>query len=320
MTTASLIIKEAPHRVFSFRERKRMGVMQVRVAGADEPPSLLATQASRKALEKAAVDPATLDLVMTAGCTLPDYDMWTMSAKVASNLGALNAECFGVGDVGCASAFAAVRTLLPVMSAAAGPARVLLTAGCVTPGGRFAPPVTIYGDGGGALYLERTDEALPGALRLVRADFYTNCSQVDSAGPAAGLLRLRQAGQLVPDDWTVRARDLRQAQSMLDAPGERGAACIRTSLAKAGWAPEELRWLIGDNLHVTMPRDMGAELGVPEDRLMLVNCMRYGHAWVVDMFANLATLMDEYPLNKGEKVVCTGVGQGEHWGVMLLEG
>lgn len=321
-SVSSLIEREHPHRVFMLRERRRMGAKYVRTAGPDETPSMMATAAAQKLLTKLGVDPTTLDMVITAGCTPPDFDVWSMPAKVAANLGATRAECFGFGEAACACAFAAIRTLVPLMRMPDGPARVLLVAGCVTPGGHFFPPVTIYGDGGGAILLERVPAGVDASTlgpRIVRAEYHTNARFIDAFGTAAGISRLRSEGKLEPADWTVRVKDSTVIDELIDGSTGRGAELVRKALIKQGWTPQDLRWLILDNVAAIMPIDMAAMLGVPEDRVLLENVVRYGHAWVVDIFVNLATILGERPLERGQRMACAGIGQGEHWGVMLVE-
>lgn len=321
-SVSTLIEREHPHRVFMLRERRRMGAKYVRTAGPDETPSMMATAAAQKLLTKLDVDPRSLDMVITAGCTPPDFDVWSMPAKVAANLGATRAECFGFGEAACACAFAAIRTLVPLMRMPDGPARVLLVAGCVTPGGHFFPPVTIYGDGGGAILLERVPAGVDASTlgpRIVRAEYHTNARYIDAFGTAAGISRLRSEGKLEPADWTVRVKDSTVIDELIDGSTGRGAELVRQALIKQGWTPQDLRWLILDNVAAVMPIDMAAMLGVPEDRVLLENVVRYGHAWVVDIFVNLATILGERPLERGQRMACAGIGQGEHWGVMLVE-
>lgn len=240
-----------------------------------------------------------------------------MPAKIARNLGATSAECFGFGEAACASAFAALRTLVPLMRAPDGPARVLLVAGCVTPGGHFFEPATIYGDGAGAILLERAENS--SGLKVVRADYYTHSRYVDAFGAVAGVKKLKADGKLEQADWTVRIKVQADMDELINTTAERGAAWVRKTLGRVGWTPRELRWLIGDNVAAVVNIDMAAQLDIPEDRILLQNCTRYGHAWVVDLFVNLATVLDESPLAAGERVACVGVGQGENWGVVLLE-
>ena len=319
VATANLIRAEQPHRIFDLRERRKMGVKYVRIAGPDDTPSSLATIAAQQALENAGIAAESLDMVVTAGCTPPDFDMWSMPAKIAKNLGATRAQCFGIGETGCAAAFAALRVLVPLMQAPGGPERVLLVAGCVTPGGHFFPPATIYGDGAGALVLERSPAGSGGGPRIVRADFYTKCDYAETFGPSAGLAKLRKDGKLEKTDWTVKVKNQDEMDHLVDNSSEMSAAAVKHSLVEAGWKASELRWLIPDNVATAVGIDMASILELPEERVLLENCMRYGHAWVVDLFVNLATILNEHPLAPSERVACLGVGQGHHWGVLLLE-
>jgi 3-oxoacyl-[acyl-carrier-protein] synthase III len=154
---------------------------------------------------------------------------------------------------------------------------------------------------------------------VVRADYYTDCQYIDSFGPVAGLSKLRADGHLVPADWTVRIRDVEQMEVLIQTTAERGAVAIDKTLKKAHWTPGELRWLILDNVAAVVPTVMAEIFSLPEDKVLLKNIWRYGHAWVVDMFVNLATIFDEFPLETGDRLVCAGMGQGEHWGVLLLQ-
>lgn len=323
VATANLIRSEQPHRIFDLRERRKMGVKYVRIAGPEETPSSLATIAAQQALENAGIAAESLDMVVTAGCTPPDFDMWSMPAKIAKNLGATKAQCFGIGETGCAAAFAALRVLVPLMQAPGGPERVLLVAGCVTPGGHFFPPATIYGDGAGALVLERSSSSTGSSTgtgpRIVRADFFTRCEFAETFGPSAGLAKLRKDGKLEKGDWTVKVKNQEEMDRLVDNSSEMSAAAVKHSLAEAGWQASDLRWLIPDNVATAVGIDMASILELPEERVLLENCMRYGHAWVVDLFVNLATILNEHPLAPSERVACLGVGQGQHWGVLLLE-
>jgi 3-oxoacyl-[acyl-carrier-protein] synthase III len=320
LPTATLIQREAPHRIFDLRERRRMGVKYVRVAGPDDTPSSLAIAAAKKALAGANLEADQLDMVVSVACTPADYDMWSLPAKVAKELGASKAQCFGIGDSGCAAAFAALRVIFPLMEAPGGPKRVLLVAGCVTPGGHFFPPATIFGDGAGALVLERVEQGSDHSFpRIVRVEYHSDVQYVDAFGPGAGSGLLRNKGSLERADWTLKVHDDDAMQHLIDHGAELSADLIKKALARQGWTPSDLRWLIPDNVATIIGIDLGGILELPEDRVLTENCMRYGHAWVVDLFVNLTTILDERPLEPNEKVACVGVGVGAHWGVVLLE-
>ncbi len=319
LSTHELIMQERPNALFAKKMRRLIGCDTVREAGPDDTPSSMASEAASIAIEAAKIDARDIELVCNVGCVLPDIDIWSMSAKIAQRIGALGAECFGVGDAACASAYAAMRALLPIVRDHEGPRLVLAATGCIMPGGRFFPPATIFGDGAGAMVLERVERPRAGDLRLVRCDLYSHPKLADAFGPAAGMNTLRTSGRLEPRWWTFSIRDAKQYDELRRVNYDLGAHALATSLYRAGWTIESLTAVAPDNINVAMGRDVSTRLGLPADRIIDVNCAKYGHAFAADMFVNLHTAQQLHPPRSGDRFACLGSGQGQHWGVLLTE-
>ena len=79
--------------------RARTGIVERRIAAPEETTCSLAVQAARRALDRAEVRPAELDLVIVATCT-PDYaNMPATASLVQHALGASRAGAFDLNAV-----------------------------------------------------------------------------------------------------------------------------------------------------------------------------------------------------------------------------
>jgi 3-oxoacyl-[acyl-carrier-protein] synthase III len=247
--------------------------------------------------------------------------MVSMAAKIAQRIGAeAGTECFGVGDAGCAAAFAAIRVAADLLRAPSGPRRALVAAGAVTPGDHFFPPFTIFGDGAGALVLERVELGEPArGPRVVRSDLHTVPRYVDAVGPKAGMNALQNGGENRRAAYTVEARDFWLARELYDQAVPLGAMAVERSLERAGWTVDQLRWLMPDNVAENVSYSVAQALAIPDERLYVENCRRYGHAWVVDLFVNLSSVLAEHTPIEGDRLAAIGMGLGHNWGVLLIE-
>lgn len=320
LSTDELIRAERPGTLFGKKLQELIGCRSIRAAGPSDSSSGLAVLAARGALESAGLSASGLDAVVSVGCVMPDVDVWSTPAKIAKELGATPRECFGIGDAACAGSYAAVRALLPLMTAPRGPERVLLAAGAVMPGGRFFPPATVFGDGAGAWVLERHDPArrVP-RFAIVAAELRSFPEHVDAFGPMAGMNILRAEGRLEPRWWTFGIRDHAAFTQLRRVNFDLGAETILETLDHVGWDPSSLTWLVPDNVTFRVGEELSMRIGLPFDRVFKEGCERFGHAFSADMFANLARLLESREVRTGDRIGLVGMGIGQHWGVVLIE-
>jgi 3-oxoacyl-[acyl-carrier-protein] synthase III len=154
---------------------------------------------------------------------------------------------------------------------------------------------------------------------VVRSDFYSFPHLVDAFGCLAGIDLLRAEGRLERNWWSVAIRDDEVYGELRTTNFSLGARSIERSLEAAGWTVESLRWLVPDNVSTKVGEELASRLGLPVERVLAENCVRYGHAFVADLFVNLTTILDRHPLQPGDRLACIGMGLGQHWGVLLLE-
>ena len=79
---------------------EKIGIKKKHIASVDESPSYMAIKASLDAIEKAEINPESIDLIAYCGAGDYDYRVWSPSAKIQSEIGAINAFAFELRN-GC---------------------------------------------------------------------------------------------------------------------------------------------------------------------------------------------------------------------------
>jgi len=126
-----------------------------------ESASNLAVSAARKALQKAGVDPAKVDVVVEYSFLPQEYlvPVWNMSNKVQAEVGANKSFVVGFSGSGASNFLVALSSAVALLRENESLKTALLVSGDVTiPGNRVlnpADPVSILGDSGSAVVLQR---------------------------------------------------------------------------------------------------------------------------------------------------------------------
>jgi 3-oxoacyl-[acyl-carrier-protein] synthase III len=217
-----------------------------------------------------------------------------------------------------------VRAVLPMMQAPDGPRVTLITSAAVTVGRHYSPPALVFGDGGGALILTRRD-AYPKARQallphVAATSFRTYPEFADVFACEANPRVLRKEGRLEPSWYTIMVRDRKGFERLRLTNFQLGGQAILALLEQVGWSVDSLRWLVTDNVSVKVGEELALRIGLPLERVFRENVLKRGHAYGTDLFVNLRTVLDNHPLRPKQRLALVGMGIGEHWGVILLEG
>lgn len=137
--------------------KTKMGIIRKCRATNDMQPSMMAVEASRKALH--GIDPLTVDMVIWTGSEYKDHIVWSAGIFVQRELGLKNAFAFDIG-ARCSNKILGLMIAKSMMETNPNLKRVLLTGGHKTgdlvnyndPNSRFLYNLA---DGGSAILLER---------------------------------------------------------------------------------------------------------------------------------------------------------------------
>ena len=273
----------------------------------------LAVWAGRRALAAADWQPAELDLVIHAWTHYQGQDFWSPAHFVADQLGAVNAEAFGIYQM-CNGGTTALAVAATRLAADAAVHRAI-----VTTGDRFAAPGfdrwradygTVYGDGGTAVLLARAGDG-GGLFRLLSIGTGTAAElELTHRDPAGFAPAARTHRQQVDVRSTMK---LFLADAGLDhfvAAAQRGIAeALRRSLADAGLDPadERIRFLALPRLGRRVREQTylpAVEQVLKVDRLELGR--RTGHLGAGDGPATLADLAEQRLAEDEIAVVLSG--------------
>ena len=101
---------------------QRTGIVERRFAGPEETTHQMAVKAGRRALDRAGMDPANLDLIIVA-TTSPDYMTPPLSSQVQATLGAPGIPAFQL-MTGCSGFVYALTTAYQFITSEIGRAHV----------------------------------------------------------------------------------------------------------------------------------------------------------------------------------------------------
>ena len=283
---------------------ERTGIKERRIAAPEQAMTDLALPASRMALERAGVDPEEIDLIIVATVT-PDMMFPTTASLLADLLPAPKAAAYDL-LAGCTGFVYALAQGHAMVSTG-------LSKKALVVGGDVLSKIldwtdrstlVLFGDGAGAVVLERVDEGGFVGFEL----------GADGGGgehlwlPGSGSRTFEDADRLVKMNgrevfkFATRVM-VSSANALLDEVG-------RTIDDVDVYVPHQANTRIID--YATK------KLGIAEDRV-IVNVDRYGNTSSGSIPLALGEAEADGRLRQGSLVLMTGMGAGLTWGSTLME-
>ena len=288
----------------------RTGIVERRVAGPDQSTSTLATEAGRRALERAGLAPAAIDMIVLATCT-PDRPFPATACTVQANLGIpyvaafdLAAACSGfVYGIGVASSL--VR---------AGAARNLLfiAADIFTHYINWHDRNTcvLFGDGAGAVVLQPSEQPL-GLLSCV----------LGASGKDEELMVVEAGGTRMPASPELLERGRQyvsmQGREIFKLAVRNMSESSLDALAAARLATGDIALVVPHQANLRIIEAVAKRLDMPMDRVF-VNLARYGNTSAASIPIALVEAAKQGRLKQGDNVLLTAFGGGLTWGSAVI--
>ncbi len=287
--------------------RERTGIRERRIAAPGETTSALAVAAARRALARAALSPAAIDLLLVATST-PDHTFPATATAVQRELGIPPSPAFDLQAV-CAGFVYALTVADSLIRT--GHARRALVIGAET----FSRLLdwedrgtcVLFGDGAGALVLvaeEQTGTVLDRgilAARILADGRHYHQLYVDGGPSSTGTVgRLRMNGREV----------FRHAVTAM-------TESAREVCRRIGLPPSEMDWFVPHQANVRIIDAVAKRLEIPAERVA-VTVDRHANTSAASIPLALDRLVTEGRLEPGQLVLVSGIGGGFAWGSLVL--
>jgi 3-oxoacyl-[acyl-carrier-protein] synthase-3 len=292
--------------------KTRSGIAERRIAGTGENPSDMGAQAAAKALARAGLSPADIDLVIVATMT-PDVPFPSTACLLQAKLGLRrDIPCFDV-SAACSGFVYALQVGTDMLRSGRYRRALVIGAEKLSSVVDWQDRATcvLFGDGAGAAVLETTTTPDVGVLgNLLGAD-----------GNNAELLHCAAGGSALP----ASAETLRDRQHFLRMNGKEvfklavrvmADSCERV-LQACGKHSDDVAWFIPHQANIRIVEAVADQLKVGLDRFP-INLDRYGNTSAASIPLALEEAWAAGRIKHGDLVLLVAFGAGLTWGATLL--
>jgi 3-oxoacyl-[acyl-carrier-protein] synthase III len=283
---------------------ERTGIHERRFAEKEEALTDIAAPAARKALAEAGADPASVDLIIVATVT-PDMMFPTSSALLADSLGMPDAAAYDL-LAGCTGFMYGIAQAYGMLASGLSK-RALVVGGDVLSkilDWEDRSTLVLFGDGAGAVVLERVDEG--GFLGFELG--------ADGGGgenlwlPGSGSRHFEEPDKFVK----MNGREVFKFATRVMV------SSAQKILAECGKTIEDVDVYVPHQANKRIIDYAAGKLGIPEEKVV-VNVHKYGNTSSGSIPLALADAAADGRLREGELVLMTGMGAGLTWGSALIE-
>ncbi len=270
--------------------------------------SYMATLAAQQLIEKTNLDPKSIDLVLVATAT-PDMPVAATAAKVATNIGAVNAFSYDL-QAACSGFLFGMSTAAAFIESGRYKKVLLIGADKMSSIVDYTDRTTciIFGDGAGAALFEPNDEGLGFQDEYLRSD-----------GEGQEFLGIKAGGSILPaSSSTVQNKQhyiYQEGKTVFKFAVSNMADASEQIMKRNNLSHEDITFLVPHQANKRIIDATANRMGLSSDKV-LMNIERYGNTTA----ATLPLLLHDYEskLKKGDKLVFAAFGGGFTWGALYL--
>ena len=277
----------------------RTGIKERRISQG-ETTAQMATKAALKALNGA--DPQSVDLIIVATAT-PDAFFPSTACKVQAEIGNRGAVAFDV-SAACTGFIYALYVADSIMRSKG------LNRALVIGAERFSKIVNwedrttciLFGDGAGAVLLERSEEE--GILGF----------DLGADGSYGELLAVPSVGSDEQFPYFVRMK----GNEVFKVAVRTMVESAKKALEKCNLSPDDLDLLIPHQANLRIIKAIAERLGIPEEKIV-VNLNRYGNTSAASIPVALDEAVREGKAKEGNTALLVAFGGGFTWGAAVVK-
>ena len=284
--------------------RKRTGIAQRHIVADGEKTSDLARNAAERALANARMAGADIDLIIIATST-PDDTFPSTATKVQHQIGAHNAIAFDVQAV-CAGFVYALDVADAMLNSGRASRALVIGAESFSKILDWEDRSTcvLFGDGAGAVLLERSDKA-DGfgvlASRLHADGAHRDILYVDGGPSSSGTV-----GHLRMEGNKVFRHAVEKLSSVMDEV-----------LEAAGMVVDQVDWLVPHQANIRIIEGMQKKMGLGDDRVVKT-VHDHANTSAASIPLALSSAVEDGRIKNGQVLAFEAIGGGLVWGASLV--
>lgn len=282
---------------------QRTGIRARHIAGADEPTSLMATEAARVALANAGLQASDIDAVVVA-TTTPDDTFPSVAVKVQAALGMAHGFAYDVQAV-CSGFVYALANANGLIST--GVAKRVLVIGAEKMSSLLdwddRTTCVLFGDGAGAVVLEATDDAQRGILST---HLHSDGRYRDMLYTSGGVATTGTAGAIQM-----------QGREVFKYAVEALASVVDEVLEATGVTSAEIDLLVPHQANLRIIEGTAKKLGMSMDKVV-VTLDKHGNTSAASIPLALHEAVSGGRVKRGDTLLLEAMGGGFTWGALLV--
>jgi 3-oxoacyl-[acyl-carrier-protein] synthase-3 len=291
---------------------QRTGIRERHIVEPGVATSDLATEAAKKAIERAGLTPADIDFIVV-GTTTPDMLFPSTACLVQHKVGASNAWGFDL-FAACSGFTYALTTAAQMVATGASKHALVIGADVMSSIIDYTDRTTcvIFGDGAGAAVVEASDDP---DIGIIDFENYVDGSGGDAlCMPAGGSLRpasaetVQQRLHYVKQDggtvFKFAVRNTEEACARILKRNNLSAGCIDLMVSHQA------------NRRIILAA--AEKLGVPEEKVV-INIEKFGNTTAATIPLALSDALEAKRLKRGDTLLMVSVGAGFTVGALLLK-
>tara|TARA_B100001765_G_scaffold215438_1_gene187514 strand:+ start:5667 stop:6665 length:999 start_codon:yes stop_codon:yes gene_type:complete len=287
----------------------RTGIKERRILkDSNKGTSYLAIEAAKDLLEKSNTDPVDIDMVIMATAT-PDMPVASTGVYVATQIGAVNAFSFDL-VAACSSFLYGMSTAARYIESGKYKKVLLLGADKMSSIIDYEDRTTciIFGDGGGAVLFEPSQEGYGVQDEILRSD-----------GIGRQSLKIDAGGSLMPPSIeTVQNKQhyvFQDGKTVFKFAVSNMADVSEKIMMRNGLTGEDVSWLVPHQANRRIIDATAKRMNLPDEKVMM-NIHKYGNTTSATL--PLCLVDYEHQLKKGDNLVFASFGGGFTWGAVYV--
>lgn len=289
----------------------RTGIKTRHITTDEETTAFLATEAAKKALKSAKLDPVDLEMIIVATIT-PEMVFPSTASFVQRSLGAENAWVFDLAAA-CSGFIYGISIIQQFLESGRYKNALIIGAETLTKITNYKDRTSciLFGDGAGAVVLERKNNTQKGVLY----------STMSSDGERWKALNCRAYGSLYPADKKLDDPDRIYMQingrEVYQQAVRRILEAIDDCLEHTGFTLDDVDMVISHQMNARIIESVAKRLALPSEKLFL-NIAEYGNTSAASVPIAFDDCFRQGRIKEGDLVIFVAFGAGLTWGANVI--